>query len=171
MSIATTTPLGLSESSRHDIRNSYSFRDLARSSGLLCVFLWASLACTAVSLWSGILHVEFLQQVRSGVPVSEAEANAHDVREGAIGVVGGIVVGGTFILFWRWTYLANRNAWPLVPLEWGTRPVGQSDGISFLLRHGGNRIKPSVRPLGLPIPTTLTIGLRPRAPESFQFGG
>ncbi len=91
----------------------HGFRDLSRSSKHLRVLLWVSIVCTAVSLWSGLLEVELLQQIRSGVPVSEAEANISDAREGAIGAISTILILGTRILFLRWTYLTNQNAWAL----------------------------------------------------------
>lgn len=98
------------------------FRDLTRSSRLLAVLLWASFVCSTVSLWSGILQVEFLQQIQLGVPVSEAEANANDVREGVIGLANFVILGGTWLLFLRWTYLANQNAWALGALGMKNTP-------------------------------------------------
>jgi hypothetical protein len=82
----------------------FTFRDLDFITRSLQWLLRAGAVVVTVSLWSAWLQLSLL-----GGPFTEAEGQANDLREGAVGGLQALVTITAAIVFGRWILLAHRN--------------------------------------------------------------
>ncbi len=89
------------------------YEDLSGISTVLKLMLGAGILVAVVGLWSGLLEIGLLQRAADGAALSESEALANDGRQALIGLLYLLVYLATVIVFGRWIFRANRNAWAL----------------------------------------------------------
>jgi hypothetical protein len=109
----TTAGPGAHDSTIVIAANAPDFRDPAKLTQWLKVFLYASIAIDFIAMFSGILQYQLLSDFNSGVYGSEAlattAADSNDQRQQVIGLFQVGIAITTIILFARWIYRANFN--------------------------------------------------------------
>ena len=70
--------------------------------------LWATLVISFVAAVSGFFEISLLNRMGAGV-ISETEANANDLRQGAIGILQFLITLATAAAFLTWFYRAHKN--------------------------------------------------------------
>jgi hypothetical protein len=71
--------------------------------------LLLGMALDAAAVLSGLGEYSLLQRIEAGEFVTDAEANANDLRQFAVGVAQFIVFFATVVVFLRWFHRAYRN--------------------------------------------------------------
>jgi hypothetical protein len=82
----------------------FANREARWSQGLL----WAALVISAIAAVSGFFEISLLNQIGAGV-ISETEANANDLRQGAIGILQFLITLATAAAFLTWFYRMHKN--------------------------------------------------------------
>lgn len=93
-----------SPDARVDELDAHEFRDLEILTNSLKWLLRAGVLLAVFSLISSYMQLELLQR-----PFTDAEGEANDMRERAIGIVTWLTMIATMIIFGRWIVLAHRN--------------------------------------------------------------
>jgi len=70
--------------------------------------LWATLVISVVAAVSGFFEISLLHRIGAGL-ISETEANANDLRQGAIGILQFLITLATAAAFLTWFYRAHKN--------------------------------------------------------------
>src|SRR5262249_41598065 len=70
--------------------------------------MWATLVVSVVAAVSGFFEISLLNRIGAGV-ISETEANANDLRQGAIGILQFLITLATAAAFLTWFYRAHKN--------------------------------------------------------------
>jgi hypothetical protein len=95
----------------------FGFRDLEFITRSLQWLLRAGAVAIFASLWSSWLQLQLL-----GGSFTDAEREANDLREGAIGGLQALMTFTTIIVFGRWIVLAHRNLPALGAQDLDVRP-------------------------------------------------
>jgi hypothetical protein len=113
------------------------------------------LLITAAGIWSDLLQLRLLEYAQGGMPPTQAEAEANDVRHGLIGLGQSALGISALIVFWIWLYRANAClrrlgtegmkftpgwcvGWYFIPIAWFWKPLEALREIWRASRYADN---------------------------------
>ena len=93
---------------------------------LVVAVLFAVIALDVGAVASSFAELSLLDRIDAGEPISDAEADDNDLRQGAVGLVQTVLLLAAAVLFIRWLRLAYRNTDVIAP---GLRRYGHGWAI------------------------------------------